>query len=57
MREDAHYLANTAMALGIDQLYLDSKAVESAALREEPEKVEKNLRELRLNFEAWASDE
>ncbi|MDQ8205122.1 ATP-binding protein [Pelagicoccus sp. SDUM812003] len=57
VREVAHYLANTAMALGIDQLYLDSKAVESAALREEPDKVAKNLEELRLNFEAWESDE
>lgn len=57
VREDAHYVANTAMALGIDQLYLDAKAVESAALREEAEKVNKNLEELRLNFEAWTSDE
>lgn len=57
VKEDAHYLANTAMALGIDQLYLDSKDVENAALAEDGAKVEKGLRELKLNFEAWESDE
>ncbi|MBD5779626.1 response regulator [Pelagicoccus sp. NFK12] len=57
VKEDAHYLANTAMALGIDQLYLDSKDVENAALAEDAEKVAKGLLELKLNFEAWESDE
>ncbi|EDY83944.1 ATPase, histidine kinase-, DNA gyrase B-, and HSP90-like domain protein [Verrucomicrobiia bacterium DG1235] len=57
VKEDAHYLANTAMALGIDQLYLDSKDVENAAVAEDGEKVEKALRELKLNFEAWEGEE
>ncbi len=57
VKEDAHYLANTAMALGIDQLYLDSKDVENAAIAEDGEKVAKGLTELKLNFEAWESDE
>ncbi|MDQ8187444.1 ATP-binding protein [Pelagicoccus sp. SDUM812002] len=57
VKEDAHYLANTAMALGIDQLYLDSKDVENAALVEDGEKVKKGLVELKLNFEAWESEE
>ncbi len=57
VKEDAHYLANTAMALGIDQLYLDSKDVENAALAEDAEKVAKGLVELKLNFEAWEGEE
>jgi CheY-like chemotaxis protein len=57
VREDAHYLANTAMALGIDQLYLDSKDLEAAAEAHDADKVSKALRELRLNFEAWEQDE
>lgn len=57
VKEDAHYLANTAMALGIDQLYLDSKDLEKAAKDENEQEALKCLEELRLNFEAWESDE
>lgn len=57
VREAAHYLANTAMALGIDQLYLDSKEVEAAAEREDAPGVEKGLVELKLNFSAWEGEE
>lgn len=57
VKEDAHYLANTAMALGIDQLYLDSKDVENAAIAKDAAKVDKGLEELKLNFEAWESEE
>lgn len=57
VKEDAHYLANTAMALGIDQLYLDSKDVEKAAELEDAKGVEKGLKELKLNFAAWESEE
>jgi len=56
LREDAHYLANTAMALGIDQLYLDSKEVENAAQEADESRVASGLQELRRNFEAWDSN-
>ncbi|MBK1878072.1 ATP-binding protein [Pelagicoccus mobilis] len=56
VKEDAHYLANTAMALGIDQLYLDSKDLEKAAEDVDEPKAIKCLEELKLNFEAWAED-
>lgn len=57
IREKAHYLANTAMALGIDQLYLDSKDLQHAAEAKDVGKIDKALPELRLNFEAWEQDE
>lgn len=57
IREKAHYLSNTAMALGIDQLYLDSKALQSAAEEASIEKIDKYLPELRLNFEYWEQSE
>ena len=57
IREKAHYLSNTAMALGIDQLYLDSKDLQHAAESGDAAKVDKYLSELRLNFEYWESDD
>lgn len=56
VREEAHYIANTAMALGIDQLYLDSKDVENAAESKDATRIEKLLVELKLNFEAWEKE-
>ncbi len=56
VREEAHYIANTAMALGIDQLYLDAKSLETAAEKADAASVEKWLEELMLNFEAWEKE-
>ena len=57
IRETAHYLSNTAMALDVDQLYIDSKALQHAAEERQVEKVDALLPELLLNFQAWDSEE
>lgn len=51
--ERAHYIANTAMAIGIDDLYMDSKALEVAANDENSSECDKQMERLILNFTAW----
>ncbi|MEM9161014.1 MAG: hypothetical protein AAGB46_18340, partial [Verrucomicrobiota bacterium] len=53
VREKAHYLSNTAMALGIKVLYVDSKALQKAADEEEMDDVKRLLPRLKDNFEEW----
>lgn len=37
VKEKAHYISNTAMAIGLEQLYIDSKALQKAAEEASPE--------------------
>ena len=53
VREKAHYLSNTAMAIGIDVLYIDSKALQKAADEEQVDDVKRLLKRLKENFVEW----
>jgi len=53
IREKAHYLSNTAMAIGIDSLFIDSKALQKAAEQENASLVEELLPRLVRNLRAW----
>lgn len=53
IREKAHYLSNTAMAIGIDSLYIDSKALQKAAEEKRKDEVAPLISRLRANFERW----
>ena len=50
--ETAHYLSNTAMAIGIESLYVDSKALQKAA-DDRRDDCFALLERLRANFVAW----
>lgn len=50
--ETAHYLSNTAMAIGIESLYVDSKALQKAA-DDRRDDCFALLERLRANFAAW----
>ena len=52
IRGKAHYLSNTAMALGIDSLYTDSKHLQKAA-EEESEDCLSLISRLQENFVTW----
>lgn len=52
IREKAHYLSNTAMALGIESLYTDSKRLQKAA-EEESEDCLSLISRLQENFAIW----
>ncbi|MCH6258131.1 ATP-binding protein [Puniceicoccaceae bacterium K14] len=53
IQDKAHYLANTAMAIGIDDLYHDSKALEKSAEEKAKSEVDQKLVRLRDNFVQW----
>ncbi len=50
VKEKAHYISNTAMAIGLEQLYIDSKALQKAAEEASPE-CSRILARLLENFE------
>lgn len=50
--ETAHYLSNTAMAIGIESLYIDSKAAQKAA-ENKSDDCFALLERLKANFAAW----
>ena len=50
--DKAHYISNTAMAIGIEQLYIDSRALQAAAESELGE-CRELLNRLKKNFEGW----
>ena len=52
IRDKAHYLSNTAMALGVDSLYTDSKCLQNAA-EEESEDCLSLISRLQENFATW----
>ena len=52
-RDKAHYLANTAMAIGIDCLYLDSKALEKATEAQDGQESVRCLKRLSANLSDW----
>lgn len=49
IKETAHYVSNTAMAIGLEQLYIDCKALQKAAEDESPNCSEA-LAQLKENF-------
>jgi len=51
--EKAHYLANTAMAIGIDCLYIDSKALEKSCESKDYEASAQLLKRLLANLSSW----
>lgn len=52
-RDKAHYLANTAMAVGIDPLYIDSKALEKATEARNGQESTRLLKRLAANLSDW----
>ena len=52
VRDKAHYLSNTAMALGIESLYVDSKRLQKAA-EEESDDCLALISRLQENFATW----
>lgn len=52
IRDTAHYVSNTAMAIGIESLYADSKALQNAAEMEGDDCLEM-LERLEANFSEW----
>ncbi len=52
VKEKAHYISNTAMAIGIERLYFDSKYLQVAASSESDE-VRTLLERLEENFADW----
>ncbi len=56
IQEKAHYISNTAMALGIDSLYVDSKALQKSAEEERKSESMEILERLEKNFASWESN-
>lgn len=52
VKETAHYLSNTAMAIGIESLYIDSKALQKAA-EDRRDDCFALVESLKANFAAW----
>lgn len=52
VRDTAHYISNTAMAIGIEPLYVDSKALQAAAEQESGD-CRTLLERLQDRFEDW----